>query len=662
MPEFLQCPICIRRFDVAQFHAGRRAKCECGYRFSIPQPDEAVRLSPVTLPSREPLSISPVPAEWPRRTFLSTATSTNVSRLFAHEPLPRPIDPLPGPPVHPLVDSFLNQRLVDLDTIDLRILAERLALESGFDTLRAPAVLRNLKLHDYQERTVKHVLRQLGGRALLADEVGLGKTIEAGCIIKELHLRGLVKKVLILTPATLVTQWQAELRDKFSLPFEIGTAAADWNTHDLIVASLDTAKGNKHSVEIHKIPWGLVVIDEAHRMKNRRTRNWKFVNAIRSRYLLLLSATPFQNDLLELYNLVTILRPGQLYTDGEFRDKFLVKGDRTRCREPAELKELLSQVMVRNRRGEVGIKFAERSGETRRLAMTPEQTTLYTAAITFCRQWFPKIYSRTAPLVTIGYLKMLCGSPFRFRESLANNLLPRVRATNDAKLEREVKELIRKADAVTLDVKLESLVHDLRSHDEKVVLFTQYRGVLSYIAARLRGEGMSLVEFHGGMDSKEKDAAVESFRRDARIFLATDAGSEGRNLQFARRIVNYDLPWNPMKIEQRIGRVHRLGQEKKVLVTSYTLQGTLEDQLLGLLERKLNLFRLVVGEVEMILGRLKLEHEIAKMFLESNRDEDFNERLSRFGEDIAALRTDYERQKDANTQVLAGMGAVEEKT
>ncbi|HZZ72046.1 MAG TPA: SNF2-related protein [Pirellulales bacterium] len=660
MADLLQCPICARQLNISRCHPGRKAKCPCGYRLQIPEPSEAKRLAPLRLPTRAPRSIAPVPVDWPRRRQFapSGGSAANGAALRGNDRLPRLAEPLAGPPLHPVVGAILQGRLVDLDTIELLLLAERLALESGFDKLRAPALLRNLRLHDYQERTVKHVLRQLGGRALLADEVGLGKTIEAGCIIKELCLRGLVKKVLILTPATLVTQWQGELRDKFSLPFEIGGNRRDWKERDLIIASLDTAKGNKHAVEIQEIPWGLVVIDEAHRLKNRRTRNWKFVNAIRSRYLLLLSATPFQNDLVELYNLVTILRPGQLYTDREFREKFLVKGDRCRCRDPAELKQLLAQVMVRNRRGEVGIKFAERASETRRIEMTAEQQALYDAAIQFCRRWFPAIYGLTAPLVTLGYLKMLCGSPFRFRESLANNILPKVRERPDPQLERDVKELIRKADAVKLDVKLESLVQDLRSHTEKVVLFTQYRGVLSYIAARLRGEGMSLVEFHGGLSAAEKDRAVEAFRGETRIFLATDAGSEGRNLQFARRLVNYDLPWNPMKIEQRIGRVHRLGQEKKVLVTSYTLQGTLEDKLLDLLERKLNLFRLVVGEVEMILGRLKLEQEIAKMFLESGKNDEFTERLERFGEELATLRTDYERHKGANEEVLAGMGAV----
>jgi len=648
---FFQCPVCARRFDLAKYHVGRAAKCPCGYRLHIPQRAAALMVPEVTHRLREPLSIRPAPPDWPRRRARATMAAAPLT-----ERLPR----IQEPAGHPVVEAILGGQLVDLDTVLLRLLAEELGLESGFDVLRAPGLLRNLRLHDYQERTVRHVLKRLGGRALLADEVGLGKTIEAGCIIKELQLRGLVKKILVLTPATLVTQWQGELNSKFGLSFAIGQRKSDWKEHDHIVASLDTAKGQSHAQEIQNVPWGLVVIDEAHRLKNRRTRNWKFVNGIRSRYLLLLSATPFQNDLVELYNLVTILRPGQLYTDREFKEKFLVRGDRMHCRDPQALKELLSQVMVRNRRGEVGVAFAPRSSETRRLEMTPEQASLYEAAIKFCRDWFPKIYGRTAPLVTIGYLKMLCGTPFRFRESLVNNLLPKTREQRDRRLEQDVKDLIRKADAVQIDVKLETLVQDLRSHDEKTVLFTQYRGALSYLAARLKSEGVSLVEFHGGMSLADKDAAVEAFRGDARVFLATDAGSEGRNLQFARRLVNFDLPWNPMKIEQRIGRVHRLGQEKKVLVTSYTLQGTLEDQLLTLLERKLNLFRLVVGEVEMILGRLKVEQELARMFLECRRDEEFAERLNRFGEELAALRTDYEKNKTANESILADMGAVKE--
>jgi SNF2 family DNA or RNA helicase len=455
------------------------------------------------------------------------------------------------------------------------------------------------------------------------------------------------------------------------LNFTIGRDTEDWSGHDLLIASLDTAKTDRHAAEIQNVRWGMVIVDEAHRLKNRSTRNWKFVNGIRTRYLLLLSATPFQNDLVELYNLVTLLKPGQLYTDREFKQKFLLRGDRRQCRDPQALRELLGQVMVRNRRGEVGVEFVPRHSGTRRLPMTPQQQALYDAAIAFCRDWFGHLYGMSAALVTAGYLKMLCGSPFRFRESLVRKVVPRSRENPHAGLTKDLKELVRLADQVQIDLKLEALVQDLMSHDEKVVVFTQYRGTLKYLAARLAAErnesqarleanqqnGSPIVpetvEFHGGMNMRQKDEAIEQFRGPKRILLATDAGSEGRNLQFARRIVNYDLPWNPMKVEQRIGRVHRMGQTRDVIVTSYTLQGTVEDQLLELLERKLNLFRLVVGEVEMILGKLQIEQHIAKMFLDSRHNADFQKRIQRFGEELSALEKCNRQNADCWLRVFS---------
>jgi SNF2 family DNA or RNA helicase len=643
----------------------------------IPDPAAALRLPPLELPAHAPLSIRSINGASHLPSNVETVCRPPAAApITSNEPpAEEPARATLIPPRHPVVEAVLANRTVELELVRLRLLAEQLALEGGFDVLRSLNFLRGLKLHDYQERTVRHVLKRLGSRALLADEVGLGKTIEATCILSELHLRGLVKKVLILTPATLVTQWRAELAEKFRLNFTIGREREDWASHDLVIASLDTAKTERHAAEIQNVRWGLVIVDEAHRLKNRGTRNWKFVNGIRARYLLLLSATPFQNDLVELYNLVTLLKPGQLYTDREFKKKFLVRGDRRQCRDPEALRELLGQVMVRNRRGEVGVEFVPRHSVTRRLPMTPEQQALYEGAIDFCRNWFGHLYGMSAALVTSGYLKMLCGSPFRFRESLVRKVLPRSRENPNKRLTADLDELLRLAEAVRIDLKLEALVQDLMAHDDKVVVFTQYRGTLKYLAARLAAERhQSLtkqqarqrtdativpetVEFHGGMNARQKDEAIERFRGPVRILLATDAGSEGRNLQFAHRLANYDLPWNPMKVEQRIGRVHRMGQTKDVEVTSYTLQGTVEDQLLELLERKLNLFRLVVGEVEMILGKLQIEQHIAKMFLDSRHNADFQQRIERFGEELSALRHEYEHQQEANQAALAGIGA-----
>ena len=549
---------------------------------------------------------------------------------------------------------------IPLELFWLRRQAELLALQSGFEKLRALDFIRGVELHDYQVRTVRHVLRALGGRALLADEVGLGKTIEAATILKELDVRGLVKRVLILTPATLVSQWQAELVHKFGLEFHRGRTQEDWQTHARIVASLDTAKSPRHAKEILETEWDLVIIDEAHRLKNHRTRNFKFVNRIRSRYLLLLSATPFQNNLIELFNIVTLLRPGQLETEKQFRKTHLVRGQAGAVKDPGSLRQLLQNVMIRNRRGEVGVHFVPRRGETRKLLMSTEQAALYKAAVEFCRRRFPEIYQSTAALVTLGYLRMLCGSPFRFRESLVRNFLPRAEQEQNRQLISEVQELVKLADAVRLDAKLEALLRDLKEHDEQTIIFTHYRGTLRYIAARLRGENIPWVEFHGEMTADAKDEAIEQFKQGQRILLTTDAGSEGRNLQFCWRVTNYDLPWNPMKVEQRIGRVHRMGQTRDVIVTSYALEGTIEDDLLDLLERKLGLFQLVVGEVELILGKQQVEHKLAKMFLESHNDEEWAKKLEEFGEQLAQLRTEYDDVNERNKKVLTGMGALPE--
>ncbi len=525
---------------------------------------------------------------------------------------------------------------------------------SGFDNLVALAHLKGVDSFDYQERTVRHVLRELGGRALLADEVGLGKTIEAGIIIKELHVRGLAKKILILAPASLTSQWRDELAAKFHLTFQFGKAPGDWVAMPRIIASIDTAKSAQNMATIQSTKWDLLVVDEAHKLRDKKTLNWKLVNAIPKRYILLLSATPFQNDLMELFNLVTLLRPGQLYTEREFRTRFLKRGNKREARDPALLTTLLKQVMVRNRRGEVGVKFTSRIPETKHLVMFEDERRLYDAATQFCREHFGTLYGNAAGLVAVQYLKQLSSSSFSFRESLVNNVLPRAQAAGSGIL-LATERMLALADTARANVKLEALMQEVRSHDDKVLLFTGYRGTQDYIAARFRAEGLPHAVFNGSMSAEEKDRAIGEFKRGARLLICTEAGGEGRNLQFAFRLINYDLPWNPMRVEQRIGRVHRMGQTKDVFITSLACRDTIEDYLLALLESKLNLFRLVVGEVDGILGKLKLDEHIAKLFLESKNDQDFKLRMSAFGDEIVAMRAEYERCKQDNVVLLGGL-------
>ena len=186
------------------------------------------------------------------------------------------------------------------------------------------------------------------GRAILADEVGLGKTIEALVILMEYFLRGLVRRALILTPASLVSQWRGEITSKFKLPVVEARSTQHWHQGPVVLASLDTAKRPQHAEIIGQVLWDLVIVDEAHHLKNKATINYRFVDGLNKKYLLLLTATPLQNDLGELYNLVTLLRPGQLATYSEFRRTFTF--DRRSPRNLPELRRLLREVMVRTSR------------------------------------------------------------------------------------------------------------------------------------------------------------------------------------------------------------------------------------------------------------------------------------------------------------------------
>src|SRR3989440_9991078 len=237
---------------------------------------------------------------------------------------------------------------------ELRREAEHVALVPGFDrliTLGGHAI----KELPHQIDVAQRVLRQMGGRAILADEVGLGKTIEASIIYRELAIRGLARRTLILTPASLVGQWQGELEEKFFQHFETPTDPDDWGGQRATraIVSHDRARSRRHAEEILRHHWDLVIVDEAHKIKSHRGATYKFIEKIERDFILLLTATPLQNDLRELYNLVTLLRPGQLGTWPEFRKVHLVAGDRRMPKDPAALRALTHEVMIRTRRTSV---------------------------------------------------------------------------------------------------------------------------------------------------------------------------------------------------------------------------------------------------------------------------------------------------------------------
>ncbi len=227
-------------------------------------------------------------------------TPGGIAVTFRAQPL------IPGHSTSVPRDLWLHQKLA------------RLSLLRGFDELLCLEGLRGVEHLPHQIETVRKVLRHFRGRVLLADEVGLGKTIEACMLLREYLLRGMARRVLILVPAPLVSQWHEELSTKFDLEFVVpprGTAADRaefWTRHERVLASLAFVKAKKRAALLADQPWDLVIVDEAHHCKNRATLNWQLVNSLKRRFMFLLSATPVQNNLMELYNLLTLLSPGHL--------------------------------------------------------------------------------------------------------------------------------------------------------------------------------------------------------------------------------------------------------------------------------------------------------------------------------------------------------------
>ena len=541
-----------------------------------------------------------------------------------------------------------------LDEFDLALRAARLASHAGFDQLICLPLVRDMELLEHQIRTAKTVLRRCRGRAMLCDEVGLGKTIEAGLILSELHLRGLARSVLVLVPPSLVEQWRGEMRRKFALEFIShddptfrAAGAAAWAENDLIIASMHTAKREPHRSAILARRWDLIVLDEAHHLRNARTQLWRFASELQKQYILLLTATPVQNHLEELFNLVTLLEPGLLSTAKQFQRRFIDRRDKLTPRNVEELHALLAEVMVRNRRSTVGLQFTRRWARTERIALSPGERQLYDAVTGLVRQNLRKAGSKGGfPRMALIALQMALGSSTQAAASTLRNMAEGT--SYSAQQRTMLAELAELADATTTSSKVDRLLALLGEYADKMVIFTQFRATQDLLQKRLREAGHDVSVFHGGLTRLEKEAAIERFRGSARLLLATEAGSEGRNLQFAHAVCNFDLPWNPMRIEQRIGRLSRIGQTHDVHVFNLVAADTVEAAVLHLLEAKLSMFELVIGEIDMILGNLEEEREfqdvIADLWAESADTDDFAVRMEDLGDRLLRAKAEYQEQ------------------
>jgi SNF2 family DNA or RNA helicase len=566
----------------------------------------------------------------------------------------------------PGADRVLKEASVctpNLDLYRLRLQAEHLLLVAGFDELISLKKV-GFTPFGYQIKAAQTVLARFRGRGLLCDEVGLGKTIEAGLVLKEYLLRRLVDRMLILTPPALVEQWREELSVKFGLAdfithadpefCDLGSQA--WATFPRVIASLATARRPEHRRQILQIPYDLVVVDEAHHLKNRASVSWKFVNALQRKYILLLTATPVQNDLEELYNLITLLKPGQLKTHREFRRQFVAPGDPRQPQNRGHLRELLADVMVRHTRSQVSVAMPPRHAHTLRLSLAPEERALYNDVSAFVRARFtPGEDGRqesSANRFTLGMLQRQIGSSPQAAAPTLHRLAEEHRMKPHQEmllaLARRAAQIRSWAKAEALDKLLTAVIGSDRH--EKVIIFTHFRRTLELLAERLRAMGLEFVAYHGELPVEIKDDVINRFERDFQVLLSTEAAGEGRNLQFCRTMINVDLPWNPMRIEQRVGRIHRIGQTREVNIYNMSARGTLEDHILDILDRKLNMFELVIGETGMILGHLQEERDFEDLVMDvwtrSRTDEEVVAGFTRLGEALAQARRAYQRARE----------------
>jgi SNF2 family DNA or RNA helicase len=575
-----------------------------------------------------------------------------------------------------LFEKLENKEFESSKLLNLKVEAEEIIQQTEINELQAyPSIEKNLSYKlPYQTDGALKILRDLDGSALLADEVGLGKTITSSLILKECVHRGFVKKALILTPPSLVDQWVLELKEKFELDFHIVEDESDWEKFDFLIASIDRVKiYNKDTRDFrhkkaHEISWDLLMVDEAHKLKERSTIRWRFVDKLQKKRFLLLTATPFQNDLIELYNLLHLLKKGHLGTIKEFRKKFLHQGNKRYPLNPKDLKAKLDEVMVRRKRDQTGIVYKKRLPKIIAVEQTEEEKIIYEKTCELLKSQFfhsngGQINGR---LIVFALLPKITSSSKSAEESLK-------RIAEDEKYHFETRKFAREIlegyKSLKKDSKMEKLVEIIKEilqkdPSDKVLIYTKHPTTLNYMIENLAQFNLKITAFTGGLTREEKTEKIKEFREKSQILICTDAGAEGINLQFCHNLINYDLPWNPMSVEQRIGRLDRIGQKRDMNIYSLAIKDTMEEYVVDLIINKMCCVGLVIGELPIILFNLgldgegnsggnKIEEALMKSFLDSkNNLKLFAKSVEEIERIIKGGMSEYEISKENNAELL----------
>lgn len=492
-------------------------------------------------------------------------------------------------------------------------LADPLVIQSPEDFQSRPRWEGRLEPYHHQVRNLITFCRRLPV-TLLADDVGLGKTISAGLILCELMARRKVGRALVICPKILGPQWAEELWSKFGIQarFATGDQLADELDHGspVVITTYESATGRL--ADAATVSFDMLVLDEAHKLRNLYggQKPPKMATVIRGtlerrlfKYVLMLTATPIQNRVWDLYSLIDCLavtrgHRNPLGPPDAFRGRFIKPGSDGRKLVHAraeEFRRVLRQYVVRTRRGDAKLLFPSRVVELRPVALTPEEKAL-----------LKLVSSRIGhlnPLAQSSVAQAMMSSPAALATQLENM------ARKDTALAGAAGEARRLSGSCARPAKLELLLTvcgKLRTEksDWRVVVFTHRSETQGVIGEALAAQGIPAGFIRGGQ-ALTNQRAIEDFRESpprVHVIVSTDAGAEGINLQAGNVLVNYDLPWNPMKVEQRIGRVQRLSSvHRHVVILNLVAAGTAEEAVVGRLAEKLQTVAESIGDIESIL-------------------------------------------------------------
>jgi superfamily II DNA or RNA helicase len=532
---------------------------------------------------------------------------------------------------------------------------------------------------DHQVSNAILFFRRLAPRGLIADDVGLGKTITAGLIAKELMQRGRVESMLVVCPKPLLEQWKGELREKFGIDAEAASGSAFRNLAQRPnwITTYNTATSKIDEIAARR--FDLLILDEAHALRNlygtqqppRRAVAFQQLMKNESvRFAIALTATPIQNRLWDLYSQIEILRapqPNPFGSPAQFSHRFIQDRQTARELKPGTeqaFRQLVSETTIRTRRGDTGLVFPDREVKDSMLLPHPEEAKFIEKAL--------QTILKFDKLPQIAYALSLMSSPWALAESFEQRARD---GKYSAEFRQELAQVARAGRAIRRSAKTDAVLDMVRASARdgraaRLIVFTMRIETLAHLRAVLSEAGFEdQIGIIQGGQARANQQAIDDFLEDPAkrpILLSTDTGAVGLNLQAGNIVVNYDLPWNPMIVEQRIGRVQRLGQSAAhVIVHNLVLKGTIEEKVVWRLMDKLKLFSQAIGEMEELLElcgyddeedqKRSLEQVIMGLIRKSTERKDVERDLEQMKASREEAEAKMREMRDATESALASI-------